>query len=93
MYFAQEKNKNDIIHEKLRVPPYKRGVNCIEKNYGNLRKPARQRRACAMQLFLQNKEYSTTIVSRFVCEKRSSNGSILSILGLPLPSRHQQTTL
>ena len=61
----------------------------MEKNYGNLRKPARQRRARAMQRFLHNKEYSTTIVSRFVCEKRSSNGSILSILGLPLPSRPQ----
>ena len=34
-----------------------------------------------------------TIVSRFVCEERSNNGSIVSILGLPLPSRHQKTTL
>jgi hypothetical protein len=56
----KKKNKNDIFHEKLKVPTSEREGKlsnprgraacgrCMEKFYGNLRKPARLRRARAM---------------------------------------------
>jgi hypothetical protein len=65
--------QNGSIHRKLKVPTSEREgqlsnprgraarARCMEKIYGNLRKPARGRRAWAMHWFCRGQEYSTIV--------------------------------
>ena len=71
--YAERKQKyqNGNIHRKLKVPMSEREgklsnprgaaarARCMEKIYGNLRKPARRRRARAMRWFCRSQKYST----------------------------------
>jgi hypothetical protein len=62
----KKKNKNDIFHEKLKAPMSEREgklsnpraraarARCMEKIYGNLRKPARGRRARYALIFCRS---------------------------------------
>ena len=89
--FCKQKYQKWIIHRKLRVPTSEREgklsnprgraarARCMEKIYGNLRKPARLPRARAMQWFPAGHRYSTKFSSRLVARGTQCYGFTVSL--------------